>query len=893
MEAGDPKAKGKLDRALVTGAGLAYLSDDPAPDPLLNQQISGYRITHLLAEGGMSRVYRAERTDGTFTRSVALKVSPQASYSTAVRQRFLREQRVLAGLNHPNIAQLFDASLTPDGMPYIVMELVDGAAIDEHCSEYKLGLSARLVLIRQLVTALAFAHSRLIVHRDIKPSNVMVGKDGRVRVLDFGIAKLLEEDSGTKSGVAPLTPSYASPEQLLGNAPGVGSDIFQVGLLLHELVAGTSLRTETSATEALERARYGMDYSIDSKVRQLLPAELVAIIEQCVRLDPDERYPSANALLSDLQAFSDGFPVQAAPQTLPYRLRKFVRRHAAESAIATVAVLSLTLGSVWYTYQLNGARLLAEQRADTSARVLQAMTSLVTDTFERLVDEQAEQQTGTALVARTVLEDVLTVLEPELTDGPSPDLLRLRSSVEAVLGNYEQAARSLEAAQAALTANADPEQLATVLLGRAYLLAKNGDARSALALLNDGVWESMLTNAPATLRAERFRTLAYAHREGGQYNTAIRDLESALDLIKQGAEGATGSELAAKLYAELAYVQTQRADWPAAFEAAEEALLRVRQLESENSYALIEPLRYSSFPLVQLGRFELAETRLQQAERIARVNFGDYHPEVAAVLNARGLLAYQRGEVRDAVKHLEAASNTLETLYGERHTHVIAAKSNLSLLLTDLGELDSAENLLQDAIAAAKLLNEPDRANTFSLNRNEGRRLRAAGAPMRARDAYEAALSDCRALLGNRATECANVQYDVASCLAEAGEPEQARTVYNSALSLFREQLGEQHPATEVMHNKGWLISSAEGQTDAALEQAQALLNLSSSPGLDTLERVNATLYVANAHLERAQPQRALRALEGIEPWAEVATSHPKARAYRTLKSESESKLGR
>lgn len=291
------------DDPLSTGGAFGVLADlkDDADDPLTGHTVGAYEIISVIAAGGMGRVYRARRSDGSLDREVAIKISATSSLSEQLRLRFAQEQNVLAGLNHPNICQLYDAQVSDEGWPYIVMELVDGDSIVEYCQKNGLRVRDRLRLLTRVVDAVAYAHSQLIVHRDIKPANVLVNSNDEVKLLDFGIAKLLEPDAKLTQG-APLTPRYASPEQLLGQPITVASDIAQLGLLIYEVLSGEPLNESETLAGAIQRAADGRSLRIELDKAGELPREVLPIIEHCLRADPRDRYSDANSLKADLEA---------------------------------------------------------------------------------------------------------------------------------------------------------------------------------------------------------------------------------------------------------------------------------------------------------------------------------------------------------------------------------------------------------------------------------------------------------------------------------------------------------------------------------------------------------------------------------------------------------------
>ncbi|MEM9556889.1 MAG: serine/threonine-protein kinase [Acidobacteriota bacterium] len=366
-------------------------------------RIGPYRVLHRIGQGGMGQVFLAERADGEIERQVAIKVIGFGFDLPIVHQRFLSERQILAGFDHPYIARLFDAGTTADGRPYLVMEAVDGRPIDRYCAEERLSLEERLRLFRKVCSAVEHAHRRLVVHRDLKPPNILVTADGTPKLLDFGIAKLLDPDSFplpldevTRTALRPLTPRWASPEQVCGGTITTASDVWSLGVLLHRLLTGGHPHDPvTTAPEALlaamqrppERASRCLQRRLaegkevpwpDAEARRVarrLDGDLDSILTKALRFEPDERYPSVSALDDDLRRLLDGEPVRASRATRLYRLGKFFRRHRTAVLVAA-SVLLLVVGFAGVSLYQS-----AEIRAQVERAELQAARAEQTRDF--------------------------------------------------------------------------------------------------------------------------------------------------------------------------------------------------------------------------------------------------------------------------------------------------------------------------------------------------------------------------------------------------------------------------------------------------------------------------------------------------------------------------------
>ena len=364
----------------------------------VGQHIQSYRLVQLLGAGGMGAVYLTERRESGFTQTVALKVVRRMLGSQVARERFERERQILAGLQHPGIALLFDGGQTAEGQSFYTMEYVDGVAITDFCTEHSQSVAERVRLLLQVASTLSYAHRNLVVHRDIKPSNVLVTEDGRVKLIDFGLAKLLDEHSipsVTQTGLGPMTPVYAAPEQFRGQATGVSTDIYQFGVLSFLLFTGSlPYRVDPNDSLAWARAvcedesvtlmraanamppvdaRKGFAYS-----RHRLNKDLDAIVRKCLAKVPDRRYRSADALISDLEAFLAGRPVNARPAGPMYFAWRFVQRRRYAVAAVALAIAAMTIIAIAALRESQSAAEHAE-RAARDEQVRDITRAMLTD----------------------------------------------------------------------------------------------------------------------------------------------------------------------------------------------------------------------------------------------------------------------------------------------------------------------------------------------------------------------------------------------------------------------------------------------------------------------------------------------------------------------------------
>jgi tetratricopeptide (TPR) repeat protein len=428
---------------------------------LTGQKLGPYTLKSAIGHGGMGSVWLAERSDGRFERLAAVKFLNLALAEHG-ETRFRTEGRILARLTHPQIAQLLDAGVSPGGQPYLVIEHVDGQPIDGFCNTRGLDIQARIVLFLDVLAAVAHAHTNLVVHRDLKPSNVLVTKDGQVKLLDFGIAKFLVDETGgvPRTGVtrefgAALTPEYAAPEQIMGDAVSTATDVYALGILLFVLLtkqhpAGQSLRSPADLMKAIVEtdAPHPSDVVSDAPLRRMLVGDVDTIVGKALKKKPNERYASVTEIANDLRRYLRHEPISARPDTFGYRAAKFVRRHRwpVATAALTIAVLSAAL------FLANRERLAAERRFDQLRRLSTQVLGLdatfrnlagATKAREALVSVSLQYLEGLAADAQGDIELMHEVSEGYARVGQIQGV-----PTELNLGNLAKAEETLAKAEA-------------------------------------------------------------------------------------------------------------------------------------------------------------------------------------------------------------------------------------------------------------------------------------------------------------------------------------------------------------------------------------------------------------------------------------------------------------
>ncbi|MFL6601792.1 MAG: serine/threonine protein kinase [Steroidobacteraceae bacterium] len=431
LRAGNPELAATLEKLLAESRALdseGFLEGTPFPllshPSLAGHTLGPYTIDRLISRGGMGEVWLASRSDGRFEGHCAIKLFAGSVMHPKLADRFHHEGRLLGRLIHPHIARLLDAGTTETGRQYLVLEYVDGQQIDHYCESKALSVDARVRLFLDVVLAVAHAHSHLIIHRDLKPSNVLVTRDGSVKLLDFGIGKLLAADEQSQDDAlltrvedAVLTPEYAAPEQLFGDAPSTATDVYQLGMLLYVLLAGRHpVSTCGSRSERIKAALDGhvprISEFVNGPVSKQLRGDLDSILSMALRKDPNERYATAAALHEDLVRYLNGDAVHARAGAALYAARKFVNRHRA-SVLAALLVAVALLGAFAVT-----AVQLVETRRQRESALASARHAEATKTFLQLVLSEFQSH-GEPLTSKALLERSSALLKAQYADQPA------------------------------------------------------------------------------------------------------------------------------------------------------------------------------------------------------------------------------------------------------------------------------------------------------------------------------------------------------------------------------------------------------------------------------------------------------------------------------------------
>ena len=671
---------------------LEHQPETPEQDLLPAQTVGVYKLISRIGEGGMGNVWLGERADSRFERKVAVKFLNFALASGGAADRFKREGRILGQLVHPNIAELIDAGVTPTGEPYLVLEYVEGRTIDQYCDEHRLDLNARINLFLDVLSAVGHAHANLIVHRDIKPSNVLVSSKGEVKLLDFGIAKLLAEDGNpgaatmlTLDGGGPMTPLFAAPEQLTGGLVTTATDVYSLGVLLFLLLTGQhpsgptppspadliksiteadpprpsqAISPEASAEVAQDAA--AKRGATPSHLSRQLRGDLDTILGKSLKKVPQERYPSVPALADDLRRYLGHQPITARPDTFGYRTAKFVRRNRTTVALATVAIVATLAGLVGTLLQVRTARRerdTALRERDRANRITQFMMNM----FE--VADPNEVRAN-SITAREVLDKASAQIERSLTSDP-----KLQAQMMSVMGRTYNRLGSFSAAQPlleraiergrALNGPGDPEVLSSEI-DLADLLIQQGRLGDAEKLLREA--------------------LPIAERDLGPDN-----------------------HLTLAITGEKAYTLTLEGHNAEALDLARHEFEQLRRIRGEDDRETIWSMHMVALVLGRNGQLAESAALYRQLLEIERRMHGmDSAPALYAMNNLGGTLILM-GQMAEGQEMLEQVLAADRRVFGMRAAETGRTLYNLACVAARQGQTDTAFADLQESVPIAPI----------------------------------------------------------------------------------------------------------------------------------------------------------------------------------------------
>jgi serine/threonine protein kinase/tetratricopeptide (TPR) repeat protein len=755
----------------------AVLQPQAVAEASLEGQVVGpYRLISRLGQGGTGSVWLAERCDGRFEGRAAVKLLNISLVGRAGEQRFRREGNILAKLRHPRIAHLIDAGVSPMGQPYIVLEHVNGQSIDRYCDDRALSIESRLRLFLDVLEAVAHAHANLIVHRDIKPANVLVSTEGQVKLLDFGIAKLIEREAGwgsatttdalTRDGGAVLTPEYAAPEQLSGGPVTTATDVYALGVLLYLLLSGrhplgVSPGSPASLIKAIveDEPLLPSAVAVSAKSSRALRGDLDTIVSKAMKKNPAERYPSVTAIADDLRRVLRHQPITARPDSLRYRGARFLRRHAVGAAASAGGVVLLASLITLHTNRLATERDRAQREAAKAVKASEMLAGLLTSADPYSVRGRGGEPTVRALLdagAQRVQNDFAK--EPDL----QAQLLSTMGRTYRRLGLYDKAQHLLEQALVSGQHALGPEHisLSQTLQYLGVVLADKGDYRAAASRLEQALamQRKLLGSAHADI-AVTLSELGRVYQDEG-FNQRAEPLHRQALEMRRSLLGVEDRETAVSL-SDLASVLRLDGDLSGADTLVRQSLAINRKTRGDDHPNTATNLHDLALIIAARGDYSSAESMLRQALAVQRQTLGDKHTVVAATLNSLSRVLLLQGRPDEAASALREALDIAGVALAPDH-------QLLAIYSINLGAVQLARKTPAAAAAAEVLLRDglrirarapgvvPSRRRTFvEDDRSVGATKSLLGAALLAQRRYdeaEAMLLDAQRELGSSAS---------------------------------------------------------------------------------------------------------------------------------------------
>jgi serine/threonine protein kinase/tetratricopeptide (TPR) repeat protein len=851
--------------ALVNASQLFAANFDRS---IVGSMIGPYRVIREIGRGGMGAVYLAVRDDDQYKKQVAIKLVRRGMDTDFIVDRFRHERQILASLDHPNIARLLDGGTTMDGLPYFVMEHIEGSPINQYCDDRSLSTTERVKLFQTVCSAVQYAHQNLVVHRDIKPSNIIVTPEGVPKLLDFGIAKLLARDAVGQSQAAtvtmlrPMTPDYASPEQVLGRAITTAADIYSLGVLLYELLTGrrpyhikrytpqeieevickqepdkpsTAIHRVEAVTDAgtaadtapTPEAISAVREAHPEKLRRRLRGDLDNIVLMAMRKEPQRRYASVEQFSEDLRRHLEGLPVIARKDTFRYRAEKFVRRHKIGMAMATV-MLALVVGAI--------VIVLAESRRATRERdKAERVSAFLVDIFK--VADPGEAR-GKTITAREILDKGAERLEVELKDQPEVQatLMNTVGLVYRSLGLYDSAAQLMEK---------------SLTIRREVLGDEHKDVAKSL---NDLGWVYIERQKPAEAEPLLREALSMRRRLLGNEHA---DVAESLNL--------------------LGYAMQRKGDLASSETLFRESLVMRRKLLGDHP-DVAQSLSNLGLILHDKRDYENAGPLFEEAIALDRRIMREDHPTTAIHINNLALLKLNKGDFDGAEPLFREALEMARRLLGNDHPELVTKLNNLAQTLREKGDFESGEPLYREALAINSKRTSGENALDTIITHNLARLLYEKGDFNGAEPLFHKTLASFRKLMGNDHVRTARCMTNFALVLNEKGNYAAAEPLFNQALQVQRKQSPQNNAdlASTLMGLGNLLVARGEAQKGEpllreALEMARTRLPAGNWQLAEAESALGACLAALGRYEEAermlAESHAALKIAPGEQNW--------------------------
>lgn len=784
------------------------------------QRLGPYRVLSVIGRGGMGLVYLAERADGKFEQRVALKVLQSGPDQPFLAEQLQRECRILASLEHPNIARVLDADVTENGVPYFVMEYVDGQPIDRYCDEHKLSARDRLRVLLPVFDAVHLAHQNLIVHRDLKPDNVLVTTQGVPKLLDFGIAKVLNDTSAAARNTSTrvLTPEYASPEQVRGDALSTASDVYSLGAVLYKLLTGVAPHPVQGKSAAqLVHAICEEDIRKPSELRRDLSGDLEHILEMALRKEPVRRYRSVDQFAADIKNLLEQKPVIARRDTVWYRTGKYVRRHALAVGFTAAMVTLLVVFSFLQARQLRQTR---EER-DRATRITDFMTTM----FKVSDPSQAR---GNTITAREILDKASKDIDKGMAQDPvqQAQMMHVMGTVYNGLGLYDDAEplfrKALDIRRRVLGSD-NPNTVETMIQ-----LSMASDRRSeVLQLLRDAVEIRRRTlgpDNPDTLVP--MGMLAGWLAGEGRLSEADQLARQVMEI--RGRVHVTDSEATMNSLRYLPFVFMKEGKYIEAEQLDRQILDFHRQREDADHPDVLADEAWLAEVLLKEGQWAEAELLMRHAVETGRRVLGPDHFDQANHESTLAEVLAQEGRYEEAERLHREALETRRRTQGPSSAPVLDSMDGLAQLLINAGRCSEAEKLLREAAAIG------DRQTLLHLVAiaELGVALDGEGRHDEAEKLERESFGSMNQTLGPEQPDTLQTILSLATILMHEGRYEEAGKLAQQAQETNRRVRGERDPITAAATYTLARINARQGKGDAAFSLLQESIDTGLAPNL-------------------------------------------------------------
>lgn len=761
LEAGSHDEPGPATALLDRASRQVAIDHAPLPQ---GATLGVWRLIRELGSGGMGNVYLAERTDGIYRAHAALKMLSPWLRGSAFETRFALERQILSDLRHPAIANLLDGGVAPDGTPYLVMEYVEGEPITQFGLTRALDIPQRLRLLLAVCHAVQHAHQNLVIHRDLKPGNILVANDGRPKLLDFGIAKLLLSVDAQRPEDAPeatrlLTPEYASPEQLRGEPVTTASDVYSLGVILYQLLVGDRPRLAGAdpspppprpSNAVLQRHPAAPPWNTPERRlswSRELRGDLDTLVLTALAVEPERRYATAQQLGDDIERYLHNQPLKARPDTLRYRARKFFRRHRAGvvlAAFALAVVVGAAVSLAVLAVRLRDERdrsTAAQDRAEYQRKAAERVAQFLGRLFDGANPNPAE---GSAPTLRDVLDRGAQDVGDQLRDDPPVQarLLVLMANAYRQLGEYGKGIALAERAVNLRRAQSpqEPAELAESIDALGELRRTNADYAQAEQLHREALsLRREMVPADPVLYGRSLNNLALTLYDAGRNDEALPLYEASLALRRR-ALGDSAPPVLSTLV-NIGLLRRTLGDYAAAETAFREVLEQRLRTLGEGHLATANVMTHLGRTLVSRGRNDEAESLLRRALAVRRNVLGDRSPDVSIGLYELAYVLQQRGELDQAEAMLRESHAIDLHLYGPDHAETAQTQARLGNVLLARGQLEPAEQALRDSLHIVQRHLAPGHMRIAATQSYLADVLVARGQPAPAEPLYRAALA--------------------------------------------------------------------------------------------------------------------------------------------------------